>query len=123
MYEWKTWLMRNMKTLQGGDRIFVLARELPHPAYCEGFKKVDGWPDGQRCDWALRLDDGSRIHVQCYLDQNGVEKYRIHRDKWDPSLGLESWLMHALFETPAGPAIGILASVLVVALVANTATE
>lgn len=59
------------------------------------------WPVGQVSDYALSLDDGSRVHVQCFKDGGVV----AHVDRFDPARGLLTTVAHLWFDTPVGPAV------------------
>lgn len=103
---WQNWINRNWSGLTEGKKLFVHEDDIEHPSHRPDlFKPGDGFPDGQTCDYMMPLSDKSRIHVQCYREENGVSKLRIHRDRWDPDRDLESFVKHALFETPFGPAL------------------
>src|SRR5687768_10660111 len=110
-YEWSTWIDDNMERLSKGEKIVLEERLLGHPSHRRDlFRPVDGFPDGQSCDCALSLDDGSRVHVQCYRCQvHGNALLRVHVDRWDPNHSLGHFVMHGLFETPVGPVLGIAA--------------
>lgn len=107
MFEWMMWINNNWLELKKGRKLFVRQRGLPHPGNADsGFTRVIGWPVEQSCDWGLPLEDGSRVHVQCFTTKEGTPVYGIHRDRWDPSRGLASALKHLVLETPAG-AVGL----------------
>lgn len=105
-----TWLRRNWAALLRGQKLRVRVAEVGHPRDLPHlFRPTSGWPDGQSCDFAMRLEDGSRVHAQCYKTRDGVEMLRIHRDRFDPDRGPVELILHGLFETPAGPVLGALA--------------
>ena len=119
MQAWMQWIANNWEALCAGRKLCVRQGWLAHPRFVPGFRQVQGWPMGQSCDWGLQLDDKSRIHAQCYAAPDGTPMLCIHRDKWDPDRGLGHAVMHALFETPAGPAFGVAALATVAVSAAN----
>jgi hypothetical protein len=115
---WMQWIRANWQALRAGQWLRVPRTWLAHPQHVPGFERVVGWPKNQTCDWGLSLDDGSRIHVQCYQAADGSSMLSVHRDKWDPKV---SPAMHLLFETPAGPMLGLVALMTVVGVAATRA--
>jgi hypothetical protein len=107
---WTRWIRENWAALVRGSMLHVAEGQLGHPARLPGlFKPAAGFPDGQTCDYVMPLDDGSRVHVQCYRSANGIPLLRVHRDRWDPDRDVGSFMLHALLETPVGPALAGLA--------------
>ena len=64
---------------------------------------------GQTCDYVWRLGKRGRVHAQCF-ERDGTPTVRFHIDKWDPQNGIGEALLHLLLETPAGPAMGVVAA-------------
>lgn len=97
------WITSNWPALVRGDKIEV-PPWLPRPPE-SGFREVEiAMPAGQVRDWAVRVSDGSRVHVHEYPDGRLV----AHRDRYDPDRGLGSTISHLWSETPWG-AVAILA--------------
>jgi hypothetical protein len=71
------------------------------------FRKPEAaWPVGQCDDFVVSFCDGSRLHVQRFVDR-GLRWLRFHRDRWDPACGPGHTLAHLTFETPLGPVAGL----------------
>ena len=103
---WIDWISDNWPALARGKKVRVGAR-LPHPSF-DGFERLDfAEPHGQAADWALALDDGSRIHVHECPDGRLI----AHRDRWDPHRSPVHAVMHIATETRAGKAAGVLGGV------------
>ena len=114
---WMTWIKCNWNELVAGKKLFVREDAFGHPSLRRDlFNPGDGFPDGQTCDYMMPLQDKSRIHVQCYRNTHGVPMLRVHRDRWDPDHDLESFVKHALLETPVGPALAGVASIALLAI-------
>jgi len=97
--------------LRNGEKIDVPTWAVEHPSTRPDLFGVPpaAWDMGQRCDFVWRLGERrGRVHVQCF-NQNGVPTLRFHVDRWDPDNGLGDAIMHLLFETPAGPLVGLVA--------------
>jgi len=75
MNRWTQWIAYNWQALCAGKTLHPPAHWLAHPQHVAGFRRAAGWPRNQTCDWALSLDDGCRIHVQCY-DEGGWSSLR-----------------------------------------------
>jgi hypothetical protein len=116
---WMQWIAENWRALRAKQRLTVPDAWLPHPQFVNGFKRVRGWPAGQLCDWGLSLDDGSRIHVQCFRRADRTETLVAHRDRWDPTVDAATAVMHLVFETPAGPVLGLAALTTVAGVVVS----
>ncbi|MBK7537539.1 MAG: hypothetical protein IPI49_19645 [Myxococcales bacterium] len=95
----KNWLQRNWEALCLGRKIEIDLRTDPQSI---GFQKLGlAEPNGQREDWALRLEDGSRLHLWVMPDGRHI----VHRDRYDPAAGLSSMLQHFFSETALGGAV------------------
>lgn len=96
---WSNWLYLNREALANGVKI-----EAPTwlgSLGTAGFRPISSASyDGQAVDWALSLDDRSRIHVHEYADGRCV----VHRDRHDPDRGFADMAAHLAFETPFGVA-------------------
>lgn len=112
---WTRWIHENWKQLEAGRKLWLSVGEYGHPRHHAGFTKNDGWPVGQSCDYTMSMSDESRIHVQCFGLKTGGSRLRIHRDAYDPDSGLGNLLLHTVFETPVGPALGIVGMAIVFA--------
>jgi hypothetical protein len=79
-----------------GEKVHVGAEDVEHPRNRRDlFQELRAaWPDGQRCDYAWRLREGGRVHVQCFGTGAGATM-RIHLDRWDPDAGLVAALLHS----------------------------
>lgn len=102
---WQHWIRTHWSALTAGNKLYIPQSEIMHPGRCPLFTAGLGFPDGQTCDYMMPINDGSRIHVQCFTSANGVASFRVHRDRWNPDRDLASFVLHALFETPVGPAL------------------
>jgi hypothetical protein len=93
--------------LHKGEKVDVPIWAVEHPSSRPDLFGIppEAWPMGQHCDFVWRLGDRGRVHAQCF-ETNGNATVRFHLDKWDPERSLGHAVMHLLFETPAGPAIG-----------------
>lgn len=102
---WITWIRQNWQALERGEKLIVSDWWwLGHPSrWPQLFTRGTGWPVGQDSDYMMALQDGSRIHVQCFTAKDGTAQLRMHRDRWDPDAGLAELVLHALGETPVGP--------------------
>jgi hypothetical protein len=89
--------------LVAGKHLEYALGEVEHPLERPDiFRQPDGaWPAGQTCDYVWRLEDGSRIHAQCFV-RDSARRVRLHRDQWDPQASLPRLIAHGLFETPIG---------------------
>jgi hypothetical protein len=96
---------RLLPRLLKGERVSLSLRDVEHPAERpELFSRINGWPVGQRADYALPLASGGRVHAQCF----DGDRLRFHFDRYDPNRGLAEWTLHALLETPVGLVLGLL---------------
>lgn len=108
------WIIDNWNHLVRGKKLWVTIPWHSHPKHHPDFRTNGGWPVGQRSDYTMSLQDGSRIHVQEFDGEAGRHRLRVHRDAYDPEQGLGNLLLHGLVETPVGP---ILAAVGTIALI------
>lgn len=107
MSDWWMWIEQNCAALNAGEKIVISEHLLGHPrSRPDLFSPVVGYPDGQTCDWAVPLEGGKRVHAQCFSGPKGERLIRVHIDKWDPNRSFGHFVMHSLFETPAGPLLG-----------------
>ncbi len=91
-----------------GEKVDVPLYEVEHPASRPDlFRPPPGaLPTGQTCDYVWRLDEGGRVHAQCF--QVGAQPtVRFHIDQYDPERSPMDWLAHAVFETPLVPALAV----------------
>ena len=119
MWSWNRWITDNWQALCAKRKLCVREGWLEHPRYVAEFRQIQGWPKDQTCDWARAMNDGSRVHVQCYAAPDGTPMLCIHRDRWDPDRGIGNALMHLAFETPAGAVLGVGAAALAVVAMAS----
>lgn len=111
---WMSIIHSNWAALVAGHKVWLELSPHEHPQWCAAFRSNVGWPDGQSCDYTLSFGDGSRLHAQCFGNVPGRVRIRLHRDRFDPENSLINFVLHGLFETPAGPAlagIALLASI------------
>lgn len=99
---WNRIISKHWTHLAAGKRLWLEVVHLNHPANDRRFRPNVGWPDGQICDYTLSLSDGSRIHAQCFGENGGRYRLRLHRDKFDPDQGIANFVLHGLLETPFG---------------------
>lgn len=86
---WGTFLAEAWPRIVGGEKVLV-PEALAAPVEV-GFTKTRlAASVGQATDWAMRLEDGSRLHVHGFDDG----KYVIHRDRIDPSRGPVKAVQH-----------------------------
>ena len=94
---WSDWIALNWEALVRGDKIQA-PRVLGGLAQA-GFRTTTlASPEGQMADWAIRMSDGSRIHVRVYGDGRRI----AHRDKFDPAQGVGHTIAHLAVDTPLG---------------------
>ena len=97
-----TWLAPYWAELCAGRKITIVF--LRHPSRL-GFRSITVAMDvGQVENWALPLQDGSRLHL--WLMRDG--RWIMHRDATDPARSLVHAAVHVLTETPVGPALLLL---------------
>lgn len=94
---WNDWVFSNWGALRKGAKIEA-PWWLGSPS-AAGFRAIKSAAyEGQTADWALAINDRSRIHVHEYADGRRV----VHRDAHDPDRGLTDMVAHLAFDTPAG---------------------
>ncbi len=110
-FSWSGWLRAAWPRLTNGEKL-VVPWSLPHPSDA-GFSTTTLAEDvGQVANWAVRLSDGSRIHVHEF----GNGQLVAHRDPTDPARGPLHAVFHWLFESPSGKVVlGVGAVALLVA--------
>lgn len=108
-------LNRIWPKLTRGEKVDVPVFEVEHPAdRPDLFRPPPGaLPTGQTCDYVWRLEDGGRVHAQCF-QVGALPTVRFHVDRFDPERSPADWLAHALFETPLVPALAVAGLALIV---------
>jgi hypothetical protein len=95
--QWLQWIQANYPQLKDG-KFLQTPWWLSHPSI-SGFARTDLAENvGQKADWVVSVNDGSRIHLHEYQDGRIV----IHRDATDPSRGPMHALWHWLTEAQLG---------------------
>ncbi len=97
MWSWSEWINGAWTMLKQGSRVKVPSW-LPHPMEAGFSPTYMAEPNGQCRDWALSLNDGSRIHIHEFCDGRRV----AHRDATDPARGPIEAIFHWLFESTSG---------------------
>jgi len=93
------WLRPYWSALCAGKKIQIPFRQ--HPATL-GFQRIAlAEYVGQVENWALSLQDGSRLHLWLLADGRWV----MHRDPTDPARGPVHAALHLLTETRVGPVL------------------
>lgn len=106
---WLRWINSNWQNLAAGAWLEVPSH-LPHPRRA-GFETLAlAEPVGQVADYALPLDDDSRVHVHEHSDGTLV----AHRDRFDPGAGPVEAVLHVASETKVGRGLGVLLALFVV---------
>ncbi len=94
--DWNQFLADSWGRIVSGDKVPVPA-SLPAPVDVGFVKTRLAANVGQVSDWALRLEDGSRLHVHGFGDGTFV----VHRDRIDPSRGPVKAVHHWLADCGA----------------------
>lgn len=94
---WKAWTATHWERLCEGKAVVVYPGSGPvHPAISDGWREIFlAEPFGQKRDYALSLNDGSRLHLHEYSD-----RWEVHRDEHDPANGIISAARHFVAEAP-----------------------
>ena len=94
-----TWLTCYWATLCAGKRVELRLGGTPEDL---GFHRI-AWAEqnGQIGDWAMSMDDGSRLHL--WLMPDG--RWLLHRDSTDPTISPLHAIVHVVTETKIGAAL------------------
>lgn len=119
---WIRTIRYDWSALVRGEEITYYKNQLPHPEDSGLKKLIFAEPHGQKADYAVSFDDGSRAHIHEFED-----RYVIHRDKYDPGKGFSSTVKHIMYETRTSTqifaAVGMTCCLIVVGLVAPRAVK
>ena len=80
--DWNQWLQSVEPTLRSG-REAIVPSGLPHPQEVGFHRPLLAEPWGQKADWVMSMQDGSRLHV--HELSNGM--LVLHLDAHDPGQG------------------------------------
>ncbi len=99
------WLTPRWQRLCAGEKIeFVFGT---HPQW-HGFQRLSlAEPNGQVEDWAMSLEDGSRLHLWLMPDGRWI----MHRDSIDPARGPIHAAVHVATATKVGKAVLLTAAI------------
>jgi hypothetical protein len=100
------WLTQYWQPLCAGEKITLAFRSHPETL---GFRRIAlAERVGQVGDWALSLDDGSRLHLWLMPDGRWI----LHRDAVDPARSAIHAAVHVATETRIGLALIAMGSVI-----------
>lgn len=87
--------------LEAGGHVKLSLNDVQHPRDAPEFTEiVMAWPVGQVEDFAWSHPDGSRVHAQIIVHDDGSDFVELHRDQYDPAAGVGATAMHMAIETP-----------------------
>lgn len=110
------WLTPHWGRLCAGEKIAFTFRR--HHPQALGFRRITlAEQVGQLEDWALSMDDGSRLHL--WLMRDG--RWIMHRDAIDPARGPVAAIVHAATESSLGKVLLFAALVVGVGALARSA--